>query len=106
MGRSDRRNQRPAPHTSGPDAADWLLIEEVLAGLRSMPKRLSPAYLYDRHGSQLFEAICDLPEYYLTRTETGILARHAAEMAACVGEQALLLEPGSGSSSKTRLLLD
>ena len=101
-----RRNPRPAPRASRPDATDWLLLADVLAGLRATPKRLSPAYLYDRRGSQLFEAICDLPEYYLTRTETGILARHAAEMAACVGEQALLLEPGSGSSRKTRLLLD
>lgn len=101
-----RRNPRPAPLASRPDAADWLLVEEVLAGLRGTPKRLSPAYLYDRRGSQLFEAICELPEYYLTRTETGILAQHAAEMAACIGEQALLLEPGSGSSRKTRLLLD
>jgi dimethylhistidine N-methyltransferase len=82
------------------------LVEQVLAGLRSTPKRLSPAYLYDQRGSQLFEAICELPEYYLTRTETGILARYAAEMAECIGEQALLLEPGSGSSRKTRLLLD
>jgi dimethylhistidine N-methyltransferase len=101
-----RRNPRPAPRASRPDAADWLLVEEVLAGLRSTPKRLSPAYLYDRRGSQLFEAICELPEYYLTRTETGILAQFAAEMAACIGGQALLLEPGSGSSRKTRLLLD
>ena len=101
-----RRNQRPAPRTGRPDAADWLLVEEVLAGLRNTPKRLSPAYLYDRRGSQLFEAICELPEYYLTRTETGILAQYAPEMAACFGEQALLLEPGSGSSRKTRLLLD
>jgi dimethylhistidine N-methyltransferase len=106
MGRSNRRNQRPAPRTSRPDAANWLLVEEVLAGLQSTPKRLSPAYLYDRRGSLLFEAICELPEYYLTRTETGILAQHAADMAACIGEQALLLEPGSGSSRKTRLLLD
>lgn len=101
-----RRNPRVAPLASRPDAADWLLVEEVLAGLRGTPKRLSSAYLYDRRGSQLFEAICELPEYYLTRTETAILARHAAEMAACIGEQALLLEPGSGSSRKTRLLLD
>jgi dimethylhistidine N-methyltransferase len=78
----------------------------VLAGLRSTPKRLSPAYLYDRRGSQLFEAICELPEYYLTRTETGILMGHAADMAVCVGAEALLLELGSGSSRKTRLLLD
>jgi L-histidine N-alpha-methyltransferase len=101
-----RRNPQPAPLASPAEAADWLLVEEVLTGLRSRPKRLSPAYLYDRRGSQLFEAICELPEYYLTRTETGILARYAAQMAACIGEQALLLEPGSGSSRKTRLLLD
>ena len=101
-----RRNQRPAPRTGRPDAADWLLVEEVLAGLRSTPKRLSSAYFYDRRGSQLFEAICELPEYYLTRTETLILKQYATEMAACVGGQALLLEPGSGSSNKTRLLLD
>ncbi|HEY2035566.1 MAG TPA: L-histidine N(alpha)-methyltransferase [Steroidobacteraceae bacterium] len=100
------RNPRPAPRASRPDATDWLLVEDVLAGLHATPKRLSPAYLYDRRGSQLFEAICDLPEYYLTRTETGILARHAVEMAACIGAGALLLEPGSGSSRKTRLLLD
>ena len=101
-----RRNPRPTPVGSRPGAADWLLVEQVLAGLRATPKRLSPAYLYDPRGSQLFEAICELPEYYLTRTETGILARFADEMAACIGEQALLLEPGSGSSRKTRLLLD
>lgn len=101
-----QRNPKPAPRAQGPDAADWLLVEQVLAGLRSTPKRLSPAYLYDQRGSQLFEAICELPEYYLTRTETGILARYAAQMAECIGEQALLLEPGSGSSRKTRLLLD
>lgn len=97
---------KSATLASRPDAADWLLVEEVLTGLRSTPKRLSSAYLYDRRGSQLFEAICELPEYYLTRTETGILARYAAQMAGCIGEQALLLEPGSGSSRKTRLLLD
>jgi len=98
--------RRPTPVGSRPGAADWLLVEQVLAGLRATPKRLSPAYLYDRRGSQLFEAICELPEYYLTRTETGILAQFADEMAACIGERALLLEPGSGSSRKTRLLLD
>jgi L-histidine Nalpha-methyltransferase len=101
-----RRNPRPAPRAPRPDTTDRLLLEGVLAGLRGTPKRLSSAYLYDRRGSQLFEAICELPEYYLTRTEMGILARHAPQMAACIGEQALLLEPGSGSSRKTRLLLD
>jgi L-histidine N-alpha-methyltransferase len=105
-GPGTRRNPRPAARVSRPEAADRLLVEEVLAGLRSSPKRLSPAHLYDRRGSQLFEAICDLPEYYLTRTETAILARHAPQIATCIGPQALLLEPGSGSSRKTRLLLD
>lgn len=101
-----RLNPMPVPRAHARDAADWLLVEQVLAGLRGTPKRLSPAYLYDRRGSQLFEAICELPEYYLTRTETAILARHAAQMAGCIGERTLLLEPGSGSSRKTRLLLD
>jgi dimethylhistidine N-methyltransferase len=100
------RNPRPAPLECHRDAADWLLVAAVLAGLRGTPKRLSPAYLYDQRGSQLFDEICELPEYYLTRTETGILALHATEMAACIGAQALLLELGSGSSRKTRLLLD
>jgi len=101
-----RRDPRPARAAKAAGAADWRLIEQVLAGLTSSPKRLSPAYLYDRRGSELFEAICGQPEYYLTRTETAILARHAAQMAACIGPRALLLEPGSGSSRKTRLLLD
>ena len=82
------------------------MAQDVLSGLRRAPKRLSASYLYDQRGSELFEAICELPEYYPTRTETGILARHAQEMAACIGERALLLELGSGSSRKTRLLLD
>jgi len=101
-----KHNPRTASIASRPESADWLLVEEVLAGLRATPKRLSSAYLYDQRGSELFDAICALPEYYLTRTETAILASHAAEIAACIGKRALLLEPGSGSSRKTRLLLD
>ena len=78
----------------------------VLRGLRETPKRLSPTWFYDERGSQLFDEICELPEYYITRTETGILLRHAAEIADCIGENALLVELGSGASTKTRLLLD
>lgn len=85
---------------------DFRLIEEILRGLARTPKHLSPAYLYDEHGSCLFDEICDLPEYYLTRTETAILEQHAAEIAGLIGEQALLVELGSGASTKTRLLLD
>lgn len=91
--------------------ADWRvdapsLVEDVLSGLQSTPKRLAPIYFYDERGSQLFDEICELPEYYITRTETAILERHAAQIADCIGENALLLELGSGASTKTRLLLD
>jgi L-histidine N-alpha-methyltransferase len=82
------------------------LIVDVLRGLRETPKRLSPTWFYDERGSQLFERICELPEYYITRTETGILQRNAAQIAACIGANALLVELGSGASTKTRLLLD
>ncbi len=82
------------------------VIEDVLGGLRETPKRLSPTYFYDEVGSQLFDQICELPEYYITRTETAILERHAREIAQRVGEDAMLVELGSGASTKTRLLLD
>ena len=96
---------------SNAKSADWLvaapsLVEDVLRGLQSTPKRLSPTYLYDERGSQLFDLICELPEYYVTRTETRILAAHAQEIASCIGDNALLVEFGSGASTKTRLLLD
>jgi L-histidine Nalpha-methyltransferase len=94
-----------------PHCADWRvgapsLVEDVLRGLQSAPKRISPKYFYDERGSQLFDAICELPEYYITRTETRILEQHAQEIAASIGENALLVELGSGASTKTRLLLD
>lgn len=79
---------------------------EVLAGLEQEEKTLPCKYFYDARGSALFERICALPEYYLTRTELAILEMHAGEMAAALGPRVLLVEPGSGSSLKTRLLLD
>lgn len=82
------------------------LAGEVLAGLRQRPKRLAPRWFYDERGSSLFERICELPEYHLTRTEIAILTRHAAEIATFIGPRALLVEYGSGASTKTRLLLD
>ncbi|KPJ80460.1 MAG: hypothetical protein AMJ58_08545 [Gammaproteobacteria bacterium SG8_30] len=81
-------------------------VEEVLAGLREDPPRISPIWFYDRRGSLLFEKICELPEYYPTRTELGIMRVHAADMAALLGPRVALVEPGSGASLKTRLLLD
>ena len=79
---------------------------EVLAGLRLPQKTLPCKYFYDERGSELFDAICALPEYYLTRTELGIMETHVEAMAAALGAELLLVEPGSGSSVKTRLLLE
>jgi len=78
---------------------------DVIAGLSQRHKRLSPKYFYDQRGSRLFDAITELPEYYPTRTEIRILQRHGAEMAQMVGRDALLVELGSGSSYKIRVLL-
>jgi len=78
--------------------------EDVIAGLLQTPKTLPAKYFYDDRGSKLFEQICDLPEYYLTRTETAILHEHAAIIAHYTGA-CELVELGSGSSTKTRLLL-
>jgi L-histidine Nalpha-methyltransferase len=82
------------------------LVEDILRGLRGTPKRLSPTYFYDERGSQLFDEICELPEYYITRTETAILQEHARDIARSIGADAMLVELGSGASTKTRLLLD
>jgi dimethylhistidine N-methyltransferase len=79
---------------------------EVLAGLGSSPKWVSPKFFYDQRGSGLFDRITELPEYYPTRTEIGILERHGAQMAELLGRDCLLLELGSGSSKKIRVLLD
>jgi dimethylhistidine N-methyltransferase len=79
---------------------------EVLAGLRARPKRLPCKLFYDEAGSRLFERICELDEYYLTRTELGILREHVREVARFVGANARVVEYGSGASIKTRLLLD
>lgn len=81
-------------------------LQDTLTGLRRHPKRLPSKYFYDEHGSRLFEKICELDEYYPTRTELAIMQRHVQEMAAEIGPRARLVEYGSGASTKTRLLLD
>lgn len=81
------------------------LREEVRLGLTSTPKELQPKWFYDRRGSELFDAITQLPDYYLTRAERSILERHAGEIAA-VANATTMIELGSGTSDKTRLLLD
>jgi dimethylhistidine N-methyltransferase len=80
-------------------------LEDALAGLSRPRKSLPCKYLYDERGSRLFERICELPEYYPTRTELSILAAHIQEMADRVGERAVVVEYGSGAGTKTLILL-
>jgi dimethylhistidine N-methyltransferase len=80
--------------------------EAVHAGLQREQKEIPSKFLYDARGSALFDAICELDEYYPTRTEMRIMRAHGAAMAEAVGPRARLLEYGSGSSLKTRILLD
>ncbi|MGI9104826.1 MAG: L-histidine N(alpha)-methyltransferase [Pyrinomonadaceae bacterium] len=108
------------PTTSDPPAAERLRIHrldtadahaafaaDVERGLRSTPKQLSPKYFYDELGSELFDAICLLPEYYPTRAENEILTRRADEIVQATGDAPLsLLELGSGSATKTPRLIE
>jgi dimethylhistidine N-methyltransferase len=93
-------------HGTSNESAYEPFVADVLAGLREHPKRIAPIYFYDARGSQLFDQICELKEYYPTRTEMRILADDGDDIARHIGEDALLIEFGSGSSMKTRLLLD
>lgn len=90
-------DRQPAP-------ADFLA--EVLAGLRAPRKRLPPKFFYDSRGSALFEAICETPEYYPTRTETFILRLYTREIAEALGPSCVLIEPGGGGLGKVRPLLE
>ena len=99
-----RREERQPSHT-----ADWRPTEfsrDVQAGLSAPVKTLPAKYFYDRAGSELFEQICRLPEYYPTRTEKKILRDHAREIAAIIGPGAEVVEFGAGAAEKVRLLLD
>ena len=87
------------------DPATTQFATDVVAGLTETPKRLSPKYFYDSAGSALFEQITTLPEYYPTRTEIGILKERAGDIAALIQPGAALVEFGSGSSTKTRIVL-
>ena len=79
---------------------------DVINGLSQPQKYLPSKYFYDARGSDLFEQICGLPEYYLTRTEMGLLQTHSSEIAACAGAGVALVEFGSGASTKVHRLLD
>jgi L-histidine Nalpha-methyltransferase len=93
-----------AIHTFGQDVRDDL-VADVRAGLTVTPKSLPPRWFYDQRGSQLFEAITRLPEYYLTRTEAAILESAAPDLISAVRPEALV-ELGAGSSEKTRCLIE
>ncbi len=80
--------------------------DEVLRGLAHRPKRIASKFFYDEVGCHLFEEICQLDEYYLTRTEIDILRENATEICRALGPECLLVEFGSGSNVKTRILLD
>jgi dimethylhistidine N-methyltransferase len=90
-------------HDLGPPAGSFL--EDVIAGLSAPHKALPPKYFYDARGSELFDAICELPEYYLTRTELAMLESTGPEMAARIGAGAVIVEYGSGSGRKTAVLM-
>lgn len=99
---------KPVPRTATPEPADGVdeFRADVLAGLARRPRRIPCKYFYDALGARIFERICELPEYYPTRTETAMLRAHAAEIARLIGPGASLIEFGSGSAAKARILLD
>jgi dimethylhistidine N-methyltransferase len=112
-----RRQDNTQPELNGTTAPDNVVLSdlnprvrdkrsEILDGLRQAQKSIDPKYFYDARGSELFERITGLPEYYPTRTERQILERNADAMAESCGQNCVLIEPGSGSSEKVRLLLD
>jgi dimethylhistidine N-methyltransferase len=97
------REHRPPP-AERPAASE--LLEIVQRGLRARPKRLPSWLFYDQRGSELFERICEQPEYYLTRCEIALMQEHAASIADTLGVDVRLVEYGSGHALKTRLLLE
>ncbi|WPB58146.1 L-histidine N(alpha)-methyltransferase [Xylophilus sp. GOD-11R] len=88
------------------DASGSAFARDLVAGLSATPRQISPKYFYDTAGSEIFERICELPEYYPTRTEMGLLMAHADEIAALAGPRAEIVEFGAGALQKIRLLLD
>jgi dimethylhistidine N-methyltransferase len=103
---AQRRAALRRPVEADAAEADSSFARDVIAGLTARPKRLSPKYFYDQAGAQLFEDITALPEYYLTRCELEILRERAPEMARFFPPRSALIEFGSGSSKKVRILLE
>ena len=103
-GEGAERSSRP--HQVEHDIGASEFASDMQGALCGSPRAISPKYFYDARGSQLFDAICELPEYYPTRTELQILRSHAREIAAQMGPCAEIVEFGAGSCAKVRLLLD
>ncbi len=87
------------------DSESLQFLQDMQTALSQTPKSISPKYFYDQAGSALFDRICELPEYYPTRTELAILQNHAVDIAKCMGEKADIIEFGAGSLQKIRYLL-
>uniref|UniRef100_UPI00260109FE L-histidine N(alpha)-methyltransferase n=1 Tax=Rugamonas sp. TaxID=1926287 RepID=UPI00260109FE len=99
-------SEAPAPAACAPHEAHGsaAVIAEISAGLLAADAQTSPKYLYDSLGSKLFEAICELPEYYPTRTEAAIFARHGADIAADIGPGSVMVDLGAGNCAKAASL--
>lgn len=106
MGRIESAATAEALRARDLATAQTQFLADAVAGLRRNPKRLPSKYFYDQRGSWLFDRICELPEYYLTRTELTIMRDHGCEMAARIGSGCQLIELGAGSTLKIRLLLE
>ena len=91
--------------SEGQGEADPAFRHDVLAGLAAPIPAVPARWFYDRRGSELFEAITRLPEYYLTRTEKGLLERHSPDVVRIAGRGTAVIEFGTGASTKTRTLL-
>src|SRR5216110_1743748 len=92
------------PQVSAPELADF--FADVIAGLSSNPRTIPCKYFYDARGAALFQKICDLPEYYITRTEIDILDRNRAKIASHLGPNIQLIGLGTGAGTKTRILIE
>jgi len=101
---TEYRDQRIRFTDLQPEQAD--LASAVSAGLARRPKQIEPKFFYDDRGSQLFEEICNQPEYYLPDAEREILEAHRAAIIEALGDGCVLIEPGAGSAAKVRLFLD
>src|SRR5881628_1559329 len=93
-----------AEQISPPESSDF--ISDAIAGLSSNPRTLPCKYFYDERGAALFQKICDLPEYYITRTEIDILDRNRADIASHLGPNVELIGLGTGAGTKTRILIE